>query len=137
MWERWDSMLPDGRVNPGEMTSFNHYALGAVADFLHRTVAGLAPAAPGYRRLRIAPRPGGGLSHAEAELHTPYGPARVAWRLVGEVLSVRATVPPNTTAEIDLPGLRTQVGSGSHEFTCARPRHASAHVVADTIAVHD
>ncbi|MCB0241082.1 MAG: alpha-L-rhamnosidase, partial [Anaerolineae bacterium] len=44
IWERWDSMLPDGRVNPGKMTSFNHYALGAVADWLHRTVAGLAPA---------------------------------------------------------------------------------------------
>lgn len=36
MWERWDSMLPDGRVNPGEMTSFNHYALGAVGDWMHR-----------------------------------------------------------------------------------------------------
>ncbi len=43
IWERWDSMLPDGKVNPGEMTSFNHYALGAVADWLHRTAAGLAP----------------------------------------------------------------------------------------------
>ena len=58
IWERWDSMLPDGSINPGDMTSFNHYAFGAVADWLHRTVAGLAPAAPGYRRLRIAPRPG-------------------------------------------------------------------------------
>ena len=51
IWERWDSMLPDGSVNPGEMTSFNHYALGAVGDWLHRTVAGLAPAEPGYRRI--------------------------------------------------------------------------------------
>ena len=48
-------MLPDGTINPGEMTSFNHYALGAVADWLHRVVAGLAPATPGYARLRIAP----------------------------------------------------------------------------------
>ena len=47
VWERWDSLLPDGTVNPGEMTSFNHYALGAVADWLHRTVAGLRPARPG------------------------------------------------------------------------------------------
>ena len=43
IWERWDSMLPDGTINPGEMTSFNHYALGAVADWMHRTVGGLAP----------------------------------------------------------------------------------------------
>ena len=57
IWERWDSMLPDGRINPGEMTSFNHYALGAVADWLHRTVAGLAPAAPGYRGSLVRPRP--------------------------------------------------------------------------------
>ena len=49
VWERWDSLLPDGTVNPGEMTSFNHYALGAVADWLHRTVAGLAPDAPDTR----------------------------------------------------------------------------------------
>ena len=61
MWERWDSMLPDGSVNPGEMTSFNHYALGAVVDFLHRVVGGLESAEPGWRRVRIAPRPGGGL----------------------------------------------------------------------------
>ena len=61
VWERWDSMLPDGSVNPGEMTSFNHYALGAVADFLHRVVGGLQRVEPGYRRVRIAPRPGGGL----------------------------------------------------------------------------
>ena len=46
IWERWDSLRPDGSVNPSGMTSFNHYALGAVADWLHRRVAGLAPAAP-------------------------------------------------------------------------------------------
>ena len=76
IWERWDSMLPDGSINPGEMTSFNHYALGAVADWLHRTVAGLAPAAPGYRRLLVRPRPGGGLTHARARHDTPYGAGR-------------------------------------------------------------
>ena len=57
VWERWDSMLPDGSINPGQMTSFNHYALGAVADWLHRRVAGLAPAAPGYRELVVRPAP--------------------------------------------------------------------------------
>jgi hypothetical protein len=53
VWERWDSVLPDGSVNPGEMTSFNHDALGAVADWLHRTVGGLAPATPGWRHIAI------------------------------------------------------------------------------------
>ncbi|AWS44114.1 alpha-L-rhamnosidase [Streptosporangium sp. 'caverna'] len=120
IWERWDSLLPDGTVNPGEMTSFNHYALGAVADFLHRTVAGLAPAAPGYRRLRIAPRPGGGLTHASAELHTPYGPASVTWTTEEGTLTVTATIPPGTVADIDLPyagTTPTEVGAGTHTFT--------------------
>lgn len=58
IWERWDSMLPDGSINPGHMTSFNHYALGAVADFLHRRVAGLEATAPGYQTIRVAPLPG-------------------------------------------------------------------------------
>ena len=117
VWERWDSLLPDGSVNPGEMTSFNHYALGAVADWLHRTVAGLAPDAPGYRRIRIAPRPLGALSHARAEHRTPYGPASVAWRRDGDAVVVTAEVPPNTEAVVDLPGTEsTVVGSGRHEW---------------------
>ena len=64
IWERWDSMLPDGTINPGEMTSFNHYALGAVADWMHRTVGGIAPLEPGYAAVLVAPRPGGGLTWA-------------------------------------------------------------------------
>jgi alpha-L-rhamnosidase len=77
IWERWDSMLPDGSINPGEMTSFNHYALGAVADWMHRSVAGLAPAEPGYRHLLVRPRPGGALDWAKSRHETPYGEAAV------------------------------------------------------------
>ncbi|KRE31317.1 family 78 glycoside hydrolase catalytic domain [Agromyces sp. Soil535] len=117
VWERWDSLLPDGSVNPGEMTSFNHYALGAVADWLHRTVAGLAPDAPGYRRIRIAPRPLGALTRARAEHRTPYGPASVVWRRDGDAVVVTAEVPSNTEAVVDLPGTEpTVVGSGRHEW---------------------
>lgn len=118
VWERWDSLLPDGTVNPGEMTSFNHYALGAVADFLHRTVAGLAPAAPGYRRIRVAPRPGGGLTHAYARHLTPYGPAEAGWRVEDGRLVVEAEVPPGATAVVEVPGRApAEVGSGRHAFT--------------------
>lgn len=117
VWERWDSLLPDGSVNPGEMTSFNHYALGAVADWLHRTVAGLAPEAPGYRRLRIAPRPLRALEHAHAFHVTPYGAASVAWRRDGDEITVDVEVPPNTEAVVDLPGVEPAVvGSGRHAF---------------------
>lgn len=118
VWERWDSLLPDGTVNPGEMTSFNHYALGAVADWLHRTVAGLAPAGEGYRRVRIAPRPLDALAHARARHLTPYGVAEAGWRRQGAQIVVSASIPPNTSAEVVLPGREVfSVESGFHEWT--------------------
>lgn len=79
IWERWDSLRADGTVNPGEMTSFNHYALGAVADWMHRAVAGISPAAPGYDRVRIDPRPGGGLTWARGSVRTRHGLIAVQW----------------------------------------------------------
>jgi alpha-L-rhamnosidase len=120
IWERWDSMLPNGEINPGEMTSFNHYALGAVADWLHRSVAGLAPAAPGYRALEIRPLPGGGLTHAYARHRTPYGLAACAWQIEGAMMTVDVTVPPNTTARVYLPGQSEsllEVGSGTYQWS--------------------
>jgi alpha-L-rhamnosidase len=103
------------------MTSFNHYALGAVADWMHRTVAGLAPAETGHRTLRVAPHPGGGLTQARATHETPYGTAEVAWLRLGDELRVTVLVPPGVTAVVELPepawGRRT-VGPGRHAFTC-------------------
>ncbi len=116
VWERWDSMRPDGSINPGEMTSFNHYALGAVADWLHRVVAGLTPLEPGYRTLRIAPQPLFALDHAAARHRTPYGEASVAWRRVDGEIVVTAEVPANTTAVVVLPGIDEEIGSGAHEW---------------------
>ncbi|WP_432511831.1 alpha-L-rhamnosidase [Kineococcus sp. SYSU DK001] len=104
VWERWDSLLPDGTVNPGQMTSFNHYALGAVADWVHRVVAGLAPAAPGYRRVRFAPRPGGGLTSASARHRCPYGTVAISWHLDGADLVVETLLPTGTTGVLDLEG---------------------------------
>jgi alpha-L-rhamnosidase len=122
IWERWDSMLPDGTINPGEMTSFNHYALGAIADWLHRCVAGLAPAEPGYARLRVEPRPLDGFAYASAEHLTPYGRAKVRWERVGDEIAVEALVPANTSADVVLPdGSRHEVGSGTHRWTVAAP----------------
>jgi alpha-L-rhamnosidase len=129
IWERWDSMLPDGSINPGEMTSFNHYALGAVADWVHRTVAGLAPAAPGYRKLAIAPRPGGKLTHARARHVTPYGIAESGWQIADGKITVEAVIPPNTTATVTLPGRESEpieAGSGSHRWEVAYADPAKA-----------
>ncbi|MCM3848303.1 glycoside hydrolase family 78 protein [Pseudonocardia sp. DR1-2] len=119
VWERWDSLCPDGTVNPGEMTSFNHYALGAVAHWLHTTVAGIEAAAPGWRAVRFAPRPGGGLSWARAEHRSPYGRVAVAWRIEEGTLSVTTVVPTGSTARLELPdGTVVELGPGQATHTC-------------------
>jgi alpha-L-rhamnosidase len=97
-------MLPDGTVNPGQMTSFNHYALGAVADWIHRTVGGIAPLDPGYGGVLIAPQPGGGLTWATARLETVRGLIEVHWRQTEQDLTVEAAVPAGVTGVIRLPG---------------------------------
>ncbi|MGN8132390.1 family 78 glycoside hydrolase catalytic domain [Paenarthrobacter sp. 22069] len=117
IWERWDSMLEDGTINPGDMTSFNHYALGAVVDWLYTHVAGLRPAEPGYSRLLLQPIPGPGLDYAKATLHTPHGPATCGWSRDGERLAVEALVPEGVTADVVLPdGTTKTIGSGRHSF---------------------
>ncbi|NGN64711.1 family 78 glycoside hydrolase catalytic domain [Streptomyces sp. A7024] len=123
IWERWDSMLPDGSINPGEMTSFNHYALGAVADWMHRTVAGLAPAAPGYREITVRPLPDAALDHAAARHLTPYGEASVAWRRADGRFSLDVAVPVGARATVHLPdgGEPVAVGHGRHSWTITDP----------------
>lgn len=129
IWERWDSMLEDGSINPGEMTSFNHYAFGAVADWMHRRLAGLAPETAGYRRIHIEPLPLPALSFARAHLDSPYGPIRAGWtRSPDGTVVVEAAIPPGTTATVVLPDGRAPfaVGSGSHRWTVqfAAPRES-------------
>ncbi|HEY4418716.1 MAG TPA: family 78 glycoside hydrolase catalytic domain [Pseudonocardia sp.] len=137
IWERWDSMLPDGSINPGQMTSFNHYALGAVADWLHRVVAGLAPAEPGYRRILVRPVPGGGLISAAARHETPYGEAAVAWRRSGGRFLLDVEVPVGARASVHLPGSATpmEVGHGRHHWDVedAAPQARPVRTVRDVI----
>ncbi|KAK1147068.1 hypothetical protein N8T08_001807 [Aspergillus melleus] len=73
MWGRWDSMLPDGQISPGEMTSFNHYCFGSIVSFLHGRLAGLQCAEPGWKKISIAPRPGGGITSAQVKQSTLMG----------------------------------------------------------------
>jgi alpha-L-rhamnosidase len=117
MWERWDSLLPDGTVNPGQMTSFNHYALGAIADWMHRTIGGLVATAPGYREVLIAPRPGGSLTSASLRHETPYGTIQTRWRLADTGMQLDFEVPVGVTAR--LAGTDTRYGNGSHSVTLA------------------
>jgi len=119
VWERWDSMLPDGSINPGEMTSFNHYAYGTVADWLHRRVAGLAPTSPGYRTIEVRPLVTGDLSSASARHLSPYGEIAVGWRCEGDRLELSLTTPYGVRAEVWLLGssISVEVGHGNHTFS--------------------
>lgn len=104
VWERWDSMLPDGTINPGEMTSFNHYALGAVADWMHRVIGGIAPLSPGYAKVLVAPQPGGDLTEAETTLVTRHGRISVRWVLTDGLLVVDVDLPSGVDGVLRLPG---------------------------------
>ncbi|CAK7244657.1 MAG: hypothetical protein STHCBS139747_006201 [Sporothrix thermara] len=127
IWERWDSMLPDGSINPGEMTSFNHYALGSVINWLHTTVAGVSPLQPGWRIFLVAPVPGGTITSASATYETPYGRLECSWRMHdGGTLHLDLLVPANSRARVVLPHERAGaadadtperwVGSGRHRW---------------------
>jgi alpha-L-rhamnosidase len=125
IWERWDSMRPDGSVNDPGMTSFNHYALGAVANWMHKNIGGLAPLAPGWKRFLVRPVPGGGLTSSAARFESPYGRIQVKWWLSGSgsgqagdmVMACLVTVPPNTSARVELPGQDVwEVGCGKYDF---------------------
>jgi alpha-L-rhamnosidase len=117
IWERWDSLRPDGTLNPGGMTSFNHYALGAVADWLHRVVGGIELTAPGYRTITFRPRPGGGITWAKARHETPYGTAAVSWQLTATGMTAHITVPDGCEGRVELPGcVPLAVGPGEHHL---------------------
>jgi alpha-L-rhamnosidase len=123
IWERYDSMLPDGSINPGEMTSFNHYALGAVADWMHRRVAGLSAGSPGYQSIVVHPLPAAQLTRAAARHLTPYGEASVEWTRNDGSFHLAVTVPVGATATVHLPDGTSpvEVRHGQHEWTVADP----------------
>lgn len=119
-WERWDSLLPNGTINGSGMTSFNHYAFGSVADWVHQKIGGLAPAVPGWKVVRVSPEPGGGITNANASYLSPYGKVSASWRVgpEGKGFNLEVVVPPNARAEVVLPGTgeTETVGSGTHAF---------------------
>jgi alpha-L-rhamnosidase len=131
IWERWDGLDENGQCPIGDdgtdkMISYNHYASGAVGDFLYRRVAGLEPVEPGYRKFQVKPVPGGGLTEARAWTETPYGKAEAAWTLEGDQLSVTVTVPVGSTCELILPdGDRQTFPSGQYQRSCTMPKETA------------
>ena len=105
IWERWDGYRDDkGFQDPG-MNSFNHYAMGAVGDWMYTSVAGIGldPAIPGYKHILIAPKFNRGLTWAKAKFASVHGDIETSWKLIGKKLTLDVMVPANTTATIELP----------------------------------
>lgn len=121
MWERWDSYTLKDGFHPEGMNSFNHYAYGAIGQWMYERVAGLAPdpANPGYKHFFVRPIIGGPLTFASAKLETAYGKASSSWVLDGKMLNMKLEVPPNTTATIEFPNGREseEVGAGKHSYS--------------------
>ena len=132
IWERWDALRPDGTVNIGSlvsgregkdsdggMVSFNHYANGAVGDWLYRRIAGIEPTGGGYRTFRVAPVPGGGLSFARGQIQTPFGILSSEWKIEHGVFTVTVKVPVSSTCMLAMPdGSKRELSSGCHTFSC-------------------
>ena len=105
IWERWDGQKPDGTFQDAGMNSFNHYAYGAIGDWMYRVMAGLQidESKPGYRHILIRPQPGGGFTSVKASHETMYGPASSAWTLKDGRFELAVEVPPNAQATVRLP----------------------------------
>ena len=104
IWERWNSWSPEHGFADPSMNSLNHAALGSVADWLHQHLAGLAPATPGYRTMLVRPRPAAGIEWARASHESPHGRHSVEWIADPRRLEVTVEVPPNTFADVVVPG---------------------------------
>ena len=106
IWERWDGYVKGRGFQDKGMNSFNHYAIGAVGEWMYRVVLGINadPAQPGWKRVVIWPRPGGGLTWAKGSYHSIRGKIEVAWRQPSaDAFALDVTIPPGVTAAVYVP----------------------------------
>ena len=103
IWERWNSYSKAEGFNPQKMNSLNHYAYGAIGEWMYERIAGIASLEAGYKTILIAPQARQPLNSASASLNTPYGKVSSAWVIKDGTFSLEVTVPPNTTAKIIVP----------------------------------
>lgn len=107
IWERWDGYVKGrGFQDPG-MNSFCHYSIGAVAEWMYKTILGIQidPAHPAYKHFNVRPRPGGGLTWAKGHYDSIHGRIGVDWRIAGGKLALKVTVPANTKATVYVPAV--------------------------------
>jgi alpha-L-rhamnosidase len=141
IWERWNSYIKGKGVHEPAMNSFSHYAFGAVCEWMMADLAGIDRAAAGFDKVRIAPRPTGTITSASATTETRHGKLSCSWKIENGKFTADVIIPPNTTAEVILPGNgniterggelsasngiqkrdgnRLTVGSGTYQFSTA------------------
>lgn len=115
IWERWDSIRPDGSIIEG-MNSFNHYSFGSIGDWLYRCALGIRETSPGYKTLEINPHPGGGITYMKGSTITPFGRVSVKWTASqdGDMESLELDLPSGTTSLVHLPGGKVRSLKGGH-----------------------
>lgn len=104
VWERWDGWRPETGFQDPLMNSFNHFALGSVGEWMYASIAGLAPAEPGYARVAVEPRIGHGVDSAWASTETVHGTVSTSWRVRGDRFELELDIPANVRATVRVPG---------------------------------
>jgi len=122
IWERWNSVLPDGTISGTGMNSLNHYAYGAIAEYLYRDVAGLRAKAPGFHRVVIAPEVNARLRYMKMRYESSYGTYRSEWEILPDgKVRVEIEIPFDCTAEVTLPHdpeeREMELAAGCYTFT--------------------
>lgn len=118
IWERWNSIKPDGTFDESGMNSLNHYAYGSVGDWMYRKVAGLSQLEPGYKKFQVKPMFVKGIEEWGTEFDSVYGKIVANTSCKAGKIHVHVEVPANTTAVIVLPEKEEvhEVGSGVYDF---------------------
>lgn len=118
IWERWNSVLPNGDFDESGMNSLNHYAYGSIGSWLYEKIAGIQPMEPGYKKIRIRPLLTKGMTEVSASYESVYGTIGSAWSCKDGKINVDVQIPANTTAVICLPEKEEEisVGSGCYHY---------------------
>ena len=118
IWERWNSILPNGDFDQSGMNSLNHYSYGSIGDWMYQKIGGIRPEEPGYKKIRFQPTLTRSMTQASASLETMYGRAACAWTCRDGKLTVEVEVPVNTTAVLVLPERDGEIplGSGTYRY---------------------
>ena len=123
IWERWDGQKPDSSFQTPGMNSFNHYAYGAIGDWMYRVMAGIDTdsSAPGYKKIVIKPHPTDKLTSTAADLQTYYGTVSSHWMKEGGNFRLEVAIPANTTATVSIPAKAAEaVREGGRALTAVK-----------------